>query len=73
MCLSSVGGIKRSFEGEGRFGVTVAAKARVRVLFIAERLLKLKISLLSNYPKRRRHLIEARGASPLMRERRSNH
>jgi hypothetical protein len=36
--------------GQGRFGVTVAAKARVRVLFIAERLLRLKISLLSNYP-----------------------
>jgi hypothetical protein len=31
-----------------------------------------QISLLSNYSKRRRQLIEARGASPLMRERRSN-
>jgi hypothetical protein len=31
----------------------------------------LKIGLLSNHPERRRR-IEARGASPLMRERRSN-
>jgi hypothetical protein len=40
----------------------------------AERLLKLKkVSLLSNYPNAAAKLIEARGASPLMRERRSNH
>ena len=32
----------------------------------------MKISLLSNYPERRRQFFEARGASPLMRERRSN-
>jgi len=30
----------------------------------------LKSGLLSNHPKRRRQLFEARGASPLMRERR---
>jgi hypothetical protein len=35
-----------------------------------ERLLWLKSGLLSNHPKRRRQLVEARGASPLMRERR---
>jgi hypothetical protein len=43
---------------------------RVQVLSF-ERLLVLKIGLLSNHPERRRQ-IEARGASPLMRERRSN-
>jgi hypothetical protein len=48
----------------------VSAKARVLVLSF-ERLLMLKIGLLSNHPERRRQ-IEARGASPLMRERRSN-
>jgi hypothetical protein len=51
-------------------GVTVTAKTRVLMLSF-ERLLMLNIGLLSNHPERRRQ-IEARGASPLMRERRSN-
>jgi hypothetical protein len=69
LCTFSLREFYRSFFFVG-FGVTVTAKTRVLVLSF-ERLLMLNIGLLSNHPERRRQ-IEARGASPLMRERRSN-
>jgi hypothetical protein len=59
MCLSSVGGIKEA-SGQDRFGVTVAAKARVRVLFCGA------ASKVDNQPalelsKRRRHFDRGTG------------
>jgi hypothetical protein len=53
------------------FGETVAGRRTRFGCSFRERLLKFETSLLSNYPNVRRFFL-ARGASPLMRERRIN-
>jgi hypothetical protein len=55
MYLSCIG-VKREAANFKWLRETVAAKARVRMLK-RERLLKVKISLLSNYPKRHRQFV----------------
>jgi len=58
MYLSPRGDLKEAANRIG-FGRTVGAKSRVSDALISERLLKLKTSLFSNYPKRQRLLLLA--------------
>jgi len=69
MLLSRFSGVSKEALIEVGSVVTVAAKALVRMLKMSG-FCSLGQDLLSNHPKRRRQLTEARGASPLMRERR---